>query len=290
MKQPNTRMSHFESVADCFDWTCTQIDRDDAAYLVLHYLECAHRDLYLSENKDRRLNGKQSKPVNSAQADKLKQAVSRRQNGEPLAYITERKYFWNMMFRVTPDVLIPRNETELLIQVALKVAKPRQRILDLGTGSGVIALTLKGNLECDVVATDVDKKALAVCRQNMQILDLDISLLHSDWFEKCEGRFDIIVSNPPYVAANDPYLSAGDLRFEPRVALTDEADGLLHLRTIISNAPNYLNNDGWLIVEHGFDQSTEVQELFTTAGFHEISTITDYGGHLRIVKGLCSGR
>lgn len=286
MKQPKTLMSHFESVADCFDWTCGQIDRDDAAYLVLHYLKCAHRDLYLSENKDRRLNGKQTKPVNSAQADKLKQAVSRRQNGEPLAYITESKYFWNMMFRVTPDVLIPRNETELVIQIALEVAKPRQRILDLGTGSGVIALTLKGNLECDVVATDVDQKALAVCRQNMQKLDLDIKLLHSDWFKKCKGRFDVIVSNPPYVAANDPYLSRGDLRFEPRVALTDEADGLLHLRTIVADAPNYLNNEGWLIVEHGFNQSTEVQELFTAAGFHEISTITDYGGHLRIVKGL----
>ncbi|MCY3626261.1 MAG: peptide chain release factor N(5)-glutamine methyltransferase [Gammaproteobacteria bacterium] len=290
MKQLKARMPRFESVADCFDWTCGQIDRDDAAYLVLHYLNCSHRDLYLSKNKDRRLNGKLPNPVNSVQADKLKQAVSRRQNGEPLAYITESKYFWNMLFRVTPDVLIPRNETELLVQVALEVAKPGQRILDLGTGSGVIALTLKGNLECDVVATDVDQKALAVCRQNMQKLDLDITLLHSDWFEKCEGTFDIIVSNPPYVAANDPYLSQGDLRFEPQEALTDGADGLLHLRTVIADAPNYLNNNGWLIVEHGFDQPIKVQELFDAAGFHDISTKTDYGGHLRIVQGLFCGR
>ena len=272
-------MPILESTVDCYRWACKHLDRLDAENLVQHYLQCSYKDLYFPD----------SKVADQSKVRNLKQAVQRRMKGEPLAYITLCKCFWNLNLLVSPDVLIPRNETETIIQAAIEIANSEHRVLDLGTGSGAIALTLKKLLNCDTVAADIDPNALEVCAENMKKLNLKITIQQSDWFENCDGTFDVIVSNPPYVAENDPYLSQGDLRFEPQQALVGGTDGLCHLQTIVTEAPNYLNPNGWLIVEHGSDQSSAVKQLFHESGFSNTSTKRDYGGQDRLVQGQYRG-
>lgn len=215
--------------------------------------------------------------------------VERRAAGEPIAYLIGTHEFYGRDFVVTPDVLIPRPETELLVDIAkVKVGAGRTaRILDLGTGSGCLAITLALELpQVRVTAVDVSPNALAVARGNAQRLGARVEFIESDWFAALPPqRFDLIVANPPYVAAGDPHLGEGDLRFEPMGALTDHADGLSAIRKIIAATPDWLSPGGWLCFEHGYDQAGAVRQLLENAGFSEIEQQRDLAGIVRVSGG-----
>lgn len=215
----------------------------------------------------------------------FEQALARRLQGEPVAYITGARGFWSLDLQVGPATLIPRPDTELLVEWALELL-PRNavaRVLDLGTGSGAIALAVKKERPgCEVVAVDASVAALAMAAANAERLQLDISLRQSDWFAALDGRqFDLILGNPPYIAADDPHLAQGDLRFEPRSALVAADAGLSDLSRIINAAPEYLAPGGWLLLEHGYEQSEAVRELLNRQGFEAIATRRDFGGNER---------
>lgn len=219
--------------------------------------------------------------------------VGRRAVGEPIAYLIGVREFYGRDFVVTPDVLIPRPETELLVDVAkTKVGAGRTaRILDLGTGSGCLAITLALELpQAQVTAVDVSSAALAVACGNAQRLGAQVKFAESDWFAALPPqRFDLIVANPPYVAAGDPHLTQGDLRCEPADALTDHADGLTAIRRIVAQAPDWLADAAWLFLEHGYDQDTAVQALFAAAGFRQIEQHRDLAGIVRATGGRGPG-
>lgn len=215
--------------------------------------------------------------------------VGRRASGEPIAYLVGVREFYGRDFAVTPDVLIPRPETELLVDVAKTKVGPggTARILDLGTGSGCLAVTLALELpRARVTAVDVSPAALAVARGNARRLGARVEFVASDWFAALPPqRFDLIVANPPYVAAGDPHLGAGDLRFEPTGALTDHADGLSAIRRIVAAAPRWLAPQGWLFFEHGYDQAAAVRQLLESAGLSEIEQQRDLAGIIRASGG-----
>jgi release factor glutamine methyltransferase len=211
----------------------------------------------------------------------------RRASGEPLAYLLGEKEFYGRTFTVTPDVLVPRPETELLVELALERMRTmeRPRVLDLGTGSGCIALTLA--LECPaarVTATDSSADALVVARRNAERLGAAVAFHAGDWYDALprDATFDLIVSNPPYVAPDDPHLDT--LRFEPLRALTDRRDGLACLEAIVDGAGVHLEAEGWLLLEHGYDQAAAVRELFHRAGMAAHSR-ADGAGHWRVTLG-----
>jgi release factor glutamine methyltransferase len=215
--------------------------------------------------------------------------AARRAGGEPVAYLVGYREFFGRKFVVSPAVLIPRPETELLVEIALanSAAGEAQRILDLGTGSGCIAITLA--LECrqaQVSAVDVSEVALAVARSNADRLGAHVRFFASDWFAALSGeRFDLIVANPPYIVASDPHLGEGDLRCEPLSALSGGADGLEAIRHIIATAPTYLAPGGQLWLEHGYDQAAAVSNLLAAAGFGDIRQHRDLAGIVRIAGG-----
>ncbi|MDZ7652005.1 MAG: peptide chain release factor N(5)-glutamine methyltransferase [Burkholderiaceae bacterium] len=209
--------------------------------------------------------------------------AARGRRGEPLAYLLGRREFYGRAFNVSPAVLVPRPESELLVDLALEALRGHAapRVLDLGTGSGCIAITLAlARSDAEVVATDVSAAALAVARANAQALGASLRWVASDWYEALAGHFDLIVSNPPYVAAGDPHLAA--LACEPIDALTDHADGLDCLRRIVAGAPAHLRPGGWLLVEHGYDQGARVRQLLADAGLQGVRTVRDIAGHERV--------
>ena len=216
----------------------------------------------------------------------------------PVAYLTGRREFWSREFVVTPDVLSPRPETEILVEAALKKCQtlfPAAEkvsdtfsVLDLGTGSGAIAITLAlERPDARVTAVDTSASALDVARGNAAALGANVELVHGAWYAPVAGRrFDLIVSNPPYVAANDAHLGQGDLRFEPAGALTDgSADGLDSIRAIVAGARDHLNPGGRLLLEHGHDQAAAVAALLREAGFASIVSIPDLAGIPRVAGG-----
>ncbi len=220
---------------------------------------------------------------------RFEQLAARRRAGEPLAYLLGRREFYGREFEVGPAVLIPRPETELLVELALEAVagKATPCVLDLGTGSGCIGITLAlERLQTRVTAVDVSAAALALAHANAQRLGARVAFCAGDWYAPLAGRrFDVIVANPPYVAAGDPHLAQGDLRYEPPQALTDAADGLACLRRIVSGAPAHLVASGWLGVEHGCDQAEAVRELFAAAGFQQVATVRDATGLDRATHG-----
>lgn len=258
----------------------TRIDAVDAEFLLVHALDkprswlFAHRD--------------DLAPVEVAAA--FEALVQRRAAGEPVAYLTGQRGFWRFDLAVTPATLIPRPETELLVELALArlPADRSSRAADLGTGSGAIALAVAYERpRTRVIATDASAPALAIARANAQALRLaNIDFREGDWFAPLAGeRFDLIASNPPYIALGDPHLDEGDLRFEPASALSSGADGLDAIRTIVAGAPSHLEPGGWLLLEHGWDQGAAVRALLAAAGFGEVATAQDLEERDRVSLG-----
>jgi release factor glutamine methyltransferase len=215
--------------------------------------------------------------------------LARRAAGEPLAYLTGSRDFWSLRLKVTPAVLIPRPETELLVERALALrAAADGRVADLGTGCGAVALALASERPgWHVVATDVCADALAIARANAGALGLSrVELRHGDWYQPLLGeRFDLLVSNPPYVAQDDPALATASLRHEPPRALTPGADALSCLRTLVRGAPRHLAPEGWLLLEHGATQGAEVRRELVDAGFRHVRSHRDLAGHERMTEG-----
>ncbi|MHB1292142.1 MAG: peptide chain release factor N(5)-glutamine methyltransferase [Sulfuricella sp.] len=230
-------------------------------------------------------------PIPPEQAAAFAALLQRRLRGEPIAYILGEREFYSLNFKVTPAVLIPRPETELLVELALAhipAGHPCQ-VLDLGTGSGAVAVTLALHRpQAEVVAVDQSAAALEVARENAQRLGAgNLRLIQSDWYSALgEDEFDLIVSNPPYIAAADPHLGQGDLRFEPAAALASGADGLDDIRTIVRGAATHLKPGGWLLFEHGYDQAATCRELLAQTGFQQVGSSTDLAGIARVSYGL----
>jgi release factor glutamine methyltransferase len=259
------------------------LDRLDAQLLLLHVLgqPVTQRGWLLAHDTD---------ALQPTQQAELQALAQRRLAGEPLAYITGSKAFYGLALQVSPDVLVPRPDTETLVDWALAVlparSSPAPRVLDLGTGSGAIALALKATRPAlDVWATDMSPAALAMAQANAQHLQLAVSFSQGPWLAALPAGtppFDCIVSNPPYIADQDPHLAA--LGFEPIEALTSGTDGLDDLRQIISAAPAHLKPGGWLLLEHGYDQAAAVRQLLTQSGFDHVQSRCDLAGIER-----CSG-
>lgn len=262
--------------------------RREAALLLRHVLGVS--DAWLVAHAD--------ETVDDSHAAAFRALVARRARGEPVAYLTGARGFHELDLHVTPDVLIPRPETELLVDLALAripgrgevsaQRHPGYRIADLGTGSGAIALAIaRARPDVGVLATDASEAALAIARGNARRLGLpNVDFRQGDWCAALgDTGFDLIVSNPPYIAEADPHLQEGDLRFEPRAALASGADGLDAIRVIVRDAPARLRNGGWLLFEHGFEQGAAVRELLTAHGYTEIFTERDLEGRERVSGG-----
>ena len=224
---------------------------------------------------------------------KFLQLVERRLNGEPVAHITGEKEFWSQPLSITADVLIPRPDTELLVEKTLEIIPPSAEfaIADLGTGSGAIAIALATERPgCKITATDNSAEALLIAKQNCQALNVNnVRCLKSDWCELLEHKdYDIIVSNPPYIAENDPHLHQGDLPWEPRSALTSGTDGLDDIKIISHQARSYLKPGGSLILEHGYNQKEQVQKLLEDLGYVDVQCHHDLAGLPRVTCATCS--
>ena len=218
----------------------------------------------------------------------FRQLVQRRRSGEPVAYMIGKREFYGLEFHVTPDVLIPRPDTETLVDAALaRMPAGDCDVLDLGTGSGCIAIAIAHERPAArVTAVDVSSAALSIARENAKANRVNIQFLQASWFEGLAGRrFDMILSNPPYVAIGDPHLRRGDLRFEPSVALAGGSDGLDDIRLIVADAPGYLRNQGWLLFEHGHTQADDCRNLLGNAGFRGITVMQDIAGLARVAAG-----
>ncbi|ADJ65746.1 peptide chain release factor N(5)-glutamine methyltransferase [Herbaspirillum seropedicae] len=223
--------------------------------------------------------------LSAAEAETLAALLARRLRGEPIAYIVGQREFYGLDLRVSPDVLIPRPDTELLVELALERLPQGGSALDMGTGSGAIAVAIAHTRpDAQVTALDASPAALAIARENASTHQVRVRLLESDWYGALDAdqAFDLIVSNPPYIVAGDIHLSQGDLRFEPVDALTDHADGLSDLRTIIEGAPAHLKAGGWLLMEHGYDQAAAVRALLTGGGWREVQSWRDLAGIERV--------
>ena len=253
------------------------LDRLDAQLLLLHALgkPDSQRAWLLAHDGD---------VLPEHAMEMFRSLTLRRAAGEPLAYIVGYKEFFGLRFNVDARVLVPRPDTETLVQWALEVLKPvaDPEVLDLGTGSGAVAIAIARSLECKVTATDFSAQALAVASKNARQLRTDVQFIHSNWLEKVSGHYHVIASNPPYIADQDPHLAA--LANEPLSALTAGADGLNDIRQIIQSAPDHLHPEGWLLLEHGYDQADTVCKLLTQHGFAQVQSRHDLAGIAR-----CSG-
>ena len=278
---------HTEETATITSWLqqCG-LPRIEGRMLVQHLLSVTHS--YLIAHGSRKLSLPEQQWLN--------QQAARRKAGEPLAYLLGYREFYGRCFKVSDAVLIPRPETEHLVEAAISHLPQGGCIWDLGTGSGAIAVTIACERpDAQVWATDISAEALAIARDNAANLKTSIQFGQGSWFQAqpqpAKNSVDVIVANPPYIAANDEHLQQGDLRFEPQHALTDYHNGLTALDTIIAGAPAYLRNNGWLLLEHGYDQGRAVRDRLTQHSFENIQTLVDLAGLERVtlgqIKHLC---
>ncbi|WP_068635505.1 peptide chain release factor N(5)-glutamine methyltransferase [Thauera butanivorans] len=271
-------------IAGALAWARTHIDLMDARVLLRHVLQCPAA----------RLVAWPEQALDGEDWAAYRALVERRAAGEPVAYLVGAREFFGREFMVTPAVLIPRPDTELLVELALAHFSDRKavRVLDMGTGSGALAITLALELdEADVSAIDRSREALWVAMANAARLGASVSFVQSDWFASLgDERFDLIVANPPYIAAGDPHLDQGDVRFEPPGALAAGPAGLDDLQEIVMQAPARLADGGRLFLEHGYDQAAAVRSLLADAGFAEIASWKDIAGIERVSGGRWLGR
>ena len=228
--------------------------------------------------------------LSTGQRAQFHSLISQRNCGVPVAYLTGQREFWSRNFIISPDVLIPRPDSELLIELCLEhlTDKHSAKIVDLGTGSGILAITLAAERSfAEVVATDISAKALAIARQNAENLGVKVRFIQSHWLDAVlDQDFDIIVSNPPYIAAHDPHLQHGDVRFEPDCALISDENGLKDIQLIVDQSRTHLRNPGLLLIEHGYNQQNAVQAIFKARSYLDIHTYPDLSGNPRVTLGL----
>ncbi len=250
----------------------------DSQFLLCYILNCT--TVYLHSQADQCLT--------QQQLTQFDQLLQQRQQGQPIAHIIGRRGFWTLDLQITPDTLIPRPDTELLVELALSKIKPDMLVADLGTGSGAIALSLaQEHPLATILAMDYSMPALIVAKKNAAIHQLNnVSFWHGHWLDAiADNSMNMVVSNPPYIQQDDPHLSQGDVRFEPLSALTSGVDGLDDIRKIVEQARKCLKMSGWLLVEHGYDQAQQVQDLFQQAGYINITSHKDLGDNDRVVMG-----
>ncbi len=256
---------------------CAPVEQLEARMLIGHVTQLTRVQLITQSDRS----------LSSAEVEQLNAFFQRRIAGEPMAYLLGEREFFGLRFHVDPAVLIPRPDTELLVELALQYLPQNGRVLDMGTGSGAIAIAIAHTRrDAQVTALDVSESALLVAQGNAKNNQVDVEFLRSDWFAAiAEQEFDLIVSNPPYIVAGDRHLSEGDLRFEPIDALTDHADGLSALRIISQQATRHLCDDGWLMMEHGYDQAEAVRDLLRTNNFTEVQSWRDLANIERVSGG-----
>jgi len=264
----------------CRQLACKQGTRLEAEVLLSHSLDVNRAWLYANAEQE----------VAGQATSNFLQLIQRRRHGTPVAYLTGVQEFWSLNLKVTPDVLIPRPETELLVETALKriPSNARWRIADLGTGSGAVALAIAFERpRCEVFASDISPPALSIAQQNADSLNLrQVHFLQGSWLSPLEGKFKGIVSNPPYVASQDPHLKQGDCRFEPDSALSPGSDAMTSIRYIAEAALPYLDTGGFLTFEHGCEQGEASRQLLVQLGYTEVETINDLAGLERVTTGI----
>ena len=275
-------MSVAMRLGEAWRQACRRIDRLDARLLLEHVCGCSHADLIARPELE----------ITESRATRLEELLRRRESGEPLAYLLGSAWFCGLEFNVGPAVLIPRPDTEVLVNVAAEkaIALESPAIVDLGTGSGIVAILIARLCpRAQVTAVDLSSVALDVARVNAQRHGVNIRFREGDWYAPLgDERFDVIVSNPPYVVAGDPHLQQNGLLFEPIQALTDGivgGDGLACIRRLIDGASAHLHAGGWLLMEHGYDQAVEVRRLLAQAGFAEVASWRDSAGIERVSGG-----
>ena len=241
------------------------------------------------QTSDAHIAAHPEQPLSEEQRGSYLALAERRSAGEPVAYLTGQREFYSLAFKVTPEVLIPRPETELLVDLALERVAPGRalRVLDLGTGSGCIAIAIARNSgQARVTATDVSGAAIALARANAARHGAGVRFVESDWFAAlADKRFDVIVTNPPYVAAGDPHLREGDARFEPQRALVAGPTGYECIETLVAQSPRHLEPGAWLLFEHGYDQAPRCRELLARAGYQGVFSAPDLAGIERVSGG-----
>ena len=260
----------------CLESARAALPRAEAELLTAHALQQRSSALYAFPERR----------VSNRLAHRHANCIERRQRGEPVAYIIGQRGFWNLTLAVDRRALIPRPETECLVEAALARISPHARVLDLGTGSGAVALAVAASCPTvKVEGVDCDPGCVTLARRNAESLGITATFYESDWFSAAQGPFDAILANPPYVAEGDPHLQRGDLRFEPPRALIGGSDGLSHLRQIVHQASNHLVQGGTLLVEHGYDQADHVRAMFRDAKFLGVETRRDLASLPRVTLG-----
>jgi release factor glutamine methyltransferase len=256
--------------------------RLDAEILLCSVINCERTYLYTHPEQT----------LSSSEINSFNELIALRTEGHPIAHLITKKEFWSIPLQVTPDTLIPRPETEVLVEAALnRIPKTSSySILELGTGSGAISIALASERPLiNITATDIKEGALKVARANAESHKLNnITFEKADWFDiKNISTYDLIISNPPYISNDDPHLKQGDVRFEPESALISGKEGLDDLNIIITGAKKYLNTNGWLLLEHGYQQGNAVRQLLQENNFSTISTLKDYSNLDRVSAGQC---
>ncbi|AUZ85731.1 peptide chain release factor N(5)-glutamine methyltransferase [Methylophaga nitratireducenticrescens] len=251
--------------------------RSDSDSLLCHVLQCSPS----------RLIGYPEQQLTAQQQQQFVSLIEQRRQGIPIAHLTGSRGFWSLDIGVNQHTLIPRPDTELLVSLALEKVQPGMRVADLGTGSGAIALSIRSERkDIWILAMDYSFNALKIAKQNAEDNQLPLLFFRGRWLEAMQpGSLDIIVSNPPYIPSDDPHLTLGDLCFEPITALASGKDGLDDIRQLVRQSALVLKSNGWLIVEHGYEQSLAVQRLFEQSGFTEVQAFQDYGRRDRVVIG-----